>query len=113
MPERHRVGVGLEEMMQHMQQGAHVLAVAAGLRRSDVIDDHVADLRRSMLLVAQKFGEGTGCDLGDVLVLGDRQHLLLHQDENAAASLRRCAVYSGGRPGSMTCNSASEVFISR
>ena len=35
--------------MQYVQQGAHVLGVTARLRCSHVIDNHVADLRRSIL----------------------------------------------------------------
>jgi hypothetical protein len=34
----------LEEMMQHVQQGPHMLAVAARLRRPHIIDNHVTNL---------------------------------------------------------------------
>ena len=56
-----------------------MFAVPAFLRRSQIVDDHVADPDGAMLLVEQILGQRAGYDLGEMLVLGDRQHLFLGQ----------------------------------
>jgi hypothetical protein len=79
MAERQGIGMGPKEMVEHMQQCAHVLAVTTRLCRSHVIDDHVADPLGAVLLVKQVLGQCARSDLGEVLVLGERQHLFLGQ----------------------------------
>jgi hypothetical protein len=40
----------LEEMVQHVQQGHHVVLVATVLRTPDIVDNHVPDFFAAMLL---------------------------------------------------------------
>jgi hypothetical protein len=84
----------LEEMVQDMHQGPHVLAVPARLRRAHIIHDHVADPLGPMLLVEEVFGKCAGGGLRHVLMLGDGQHLLLGQ------ATERDAVFQGDHDAS-------------
>lgn len=89
MDSRAGFGVRLQEMVQHVQESQHVIAVAAGLARAHVVDDHVPDLVAAMLLAGQVLGKGRGRDLGDVLVLGDGEHFLFGEATEGQAVLER------------------------
>lgn len=65
--------------MEHMQQGQHVLLVAALLRLPDIIDNHVADFFGSMLLAQKTIDESCGRNFWQMLVLGDGKNLLFGQ----------------------------------
>ncbi len=76
-----------QEMMQHVKQCQHMAAVIARLAGADVIDDHVADFFRAMLLAGKILGKRRGGDFGYVLVLGDRQHFLFAKAAQGQAIL--------------------------
>src|SRR5207247_7369492 len=72
-----RFGMRLEEMVQDMQQGERVRLVADGLGVPDIVHDHVADLLAAVLVTHEILPECGGGALGQVLVPGDGEHLLL------------------------------------
>jgi hypothetical protein len=71
--------VRLEEMVQDMQQGQHILPVAAELGLPNIVDNHVPDLFASVVLGQKVLGERR-CDyFGEVFVFGNGEHLLFGQ----------------------------------
>lgn len=79
MAGRTSLGMGFQEMMQHMQQRKHVRPVPAPLRLADVVDDHVSDMLNAIFLLQQILRERCGGNFGDVLVLRDGENLFLGQ----------------------------------
>src|SRR4051812_12180151 len=69
------LGMARQEMAQAHEQLARVLAIVARHRRTDVVAQHLLDPLRTVVLMQQVMRQRCGGDLGDVLVLGDRQHL--------------------------------------
>ena len=59
-----KLGVAADEMAQRPEQLARTVAVAPRQGGADVVDDHVADLLRPVLLAEQVFPERSGGDLG-------------------------------------------------
>jgi len=76
-------------MMQNVQERAHMLPIAARLRRSRAINDYFADLLVTVLLLEEIFRERAGGGLGQVLMLGGRQDLLLPQATECDAVFKR------------------------
>ena len=75
--------------MQHMQQGERVRLVPDGLGVPDIVHDHVADLLAAVLVAHEILRERGRRDRGQVLVLGDGEHLLLGQAAQPDAVIKR------------------------
>ena len=88
-------GVRLEEVVEDVQQGQHMLPVAAELCLPDIIDNHVPDIFGSVLL-AQKVVSQSRCrDFGQVFVFGDGKHLFFGQAAERDAIFQRDHVRAG------------------
>ena len=71
--------MGLQEMVEDMQQGQDMLLVAASLGLPNIIDNHVPDFFAAVLL-GQKVLSERGCsDFGKMFVLCKGEHLLFGQ----------------------------------
>jgi hypothetical protein len=76
----------LQEMMQNVQQHQHLLFVTLDeLGLANVIDDHIPNSFAPMLLRQQILSECSRNDLGKMLVLSDREHLLFSQPTESNA----------------------------
>jgi hypothetical protein len=81
--------VRLEEMVQDMQQGQHMLPVAAELGLPNIVDNHVPDLFASVVLGQKVLGERR-CDyFREVFVFGNGEHLLFGQAAEGDAIFQR------------------------
>ena len=81
--------VRLEEMVQDMQQGQHMLPVAAKLGLPNIVNYHVPYLFASVVLGQKILGERRCGDFGEVFVLGNGEHLLFGQAAEVDAILKR------------------------
>lgn len=74
------LGMRLQEMVQDMQQGHHMLLVASGeLGLPNIVDNHVQHFFTAVFL-GQEVGSECCCsDFGEVFVLCDGKHLLFGQ----------------------------------
>jgi hypothetical protein len=76
----------LQEMMQNVQQHQHLLFVTLDeLGLANVIDDHIPNSFAPMLLRQQILSECSRNDLGKMLGLSDREHLLFSQPTESNA----------------------------
>ena len=73
------LGMRSQKMMQRMEQNQNMLFVVTRLADTDVVNNHVADFFGTVLLVHKVVGECGSSDLGQMLVFGDGEHLLLSQ----------------------------------
>jgi hypothetical protein len=74
------LGVRLQEMVQDMQQGHHMLLVASDeLGLPNIVDNHVQNFFTAVLLGQEVFSECCCSDFGEVFVLCDGKHLLFGQ----------------------------------
>jgi hypothetical protein len=85
---RRGIGMCANEMMQHMQQFAHVLAIVSRLRRPDVIGNQAEDRFGAMVLVDKVLAQRDGSYLRDVFMFGNRQNLLFGEVATAKAILQ-------------------------
>ena len=81
--------VRLEEMVQDMQQGQHMLPVAAKLGLPNIVNYHVPYLFASVVLGQKILGERRCGDFGEVFVFGNGEHLLFGQAAEVDAILKR------------------------
>jgi len=71
------LGMGLQEMVQDMQQGQHMLLVAFDeLGLPNIIDNHVQNFFTAVFLGQEVSSECCCGDFGEVFVLCDGKHLL-------------------------------------
>ena len=64
-------------MVQYVQQRPHMFAIASRLRLPDIINDHVADPLRAVLLLEQGLRERAGRHFRKVLMVSKGKHLSL------------------------------------
>jgi hypothetical protein len=76
-------------MVQDVQQGQHMLLVAAELGSPNILDDHVPDSLAAMIAGQKVLSECRCGDFGEVLVLGDGKHLLFRQAAEPNAVFKR------------------------
>lgn len=62
--------------MQNVQQIGGMGAVAQALRGTNIVDDHTPDLLRAISARQKILRQPRGCDLRDVLMLGNGKHFL-------------------------------------
>ena len=86
---RYGFWVQLEKLVEHVQQGQHMLPVAGVLRFSDIIHNHVRDFFGSMLFGLKITGESRRYNFVHVLVLGYGKHLLFGQAAESDTVLKR------------------------
>jgi hypothetical protein len=84
-----QLGMRVQEMAQRCKKLLCMPSVAPVERASDVLHDHGAHLIRPMTLLHELAGKARGNDLGHVLVLGERQNLLLGKATKSDAVLQR------------------------
>ena len=66
----------LQEMVQDMQQGHHMLLVASDLSLPNIVDNHVQNFFTAVFLGREVRSECCCNDFGEVFVLCDGKHLL-------------------------------------
>jgi len=71
--------MGFQKMVKHMQEGQSMSLILALLGPADVIHDHVSDFFHAMLSLQKILSEGGSGDFWQMLMLGDRENLLLGQ----------------------------------
>ena len=71
--------VGLQEMVQDMQQGQDVLLVAVSLGLPNIVDNHVPDFFAAVLLGQKVLSERRCNNFGKMFVLCNGEHLLFGQ----------------------------------
>lgn len=64
------------EIAQHELETQLAYPVAARMCQGDVVADHCLDAQLAARRAHQVIAELSGCDLGDVLVLGNGQHFI-------------------------------------
>lgn len=82
-------GVRLEEVVQDVQQGQHMLPVATELCLPDITDNHVPDFFAPVLLAQKVASQSRRRDFGQVFVLGDGKHLFFGQAAERDAIFQR------------------------
>ncbi len=85
----------LEEMVQDMQKNERVRLAPRGLCLPDIVYDHVADPLAAVLVAQELLGERGRGDLGQVLVLGDREHLFLAAQSDAVVKCDHASLHEG------------------
>jgi hypothetical protein len=75
--------------MQDMEQGQHMLPLAAKLGLPNIVNYHVPNLFASVVLGQKILGERRCGDFGEVFVLGNGEHLLFGQAAESDAILER------------------------
>jgi hypothetical protein len=81
-------------MVQDMQQGQHMLFVAAELGLPNIVHNHVPDFFAAVFM-GQKVPSERRCnDFGKVFVLGDGEHLFFGQAAESNAILKCDHVHS-------------------
>src|SRR5262245_39231527 len=80
-------GVCLEKMVQHMQQGQYMVLIAAHLRLSNIVDNHVPDLFAAGLFGQKILSECCCRDLRDVFMLGDSEDFVFGQSRSCMRGL--------------------------
>jgi hypothetical protein len=78
-----------KKVTQGAKELTGVLAVASMQSRPDILDDHLMDLLRATPLLQQVFGKRSSRDLGNMLVLREREHLSLSQSAKCNAIFER------------------------
>jgi hypothetical protein len=74
------LGMHLQEMMQDMQQGHHMLLVASDeLGLPNVVDNYVQNFFTAVFLGQKVRSECCSSDFGEVFVLCDGKHFLFGQ----------------------------------
>ena len=74
------LGMRLQEMVQDMQQGHHMLPVASGeLGLPNIVDNHVQHFFTAVFLGQEVRSECCCSDFGEVFVLRNGKHLLFGQ----------------------------------
>jgi hypothetical protein len=68
-----------QKMMERVQKSQNMLFVVTRLADTYIVNNHVSDFFGPVLLVHKVAGECGSGDLGQVLVFGDGEHLLLSQ----------------------------------
>ena len=71
--------VGLQKMVEDMQQGQDMLLVAVSLGLPNIIDNHVPNFFAAVLLGQKVLSERRCTDLGEMFVLCKSEHLLFGQ----------------------------------
>ncbi len=82
-------GVRLEEVVQDVQQGQHMLSVTAELRLPNIVDNHIPDFFGSVLLVKKILRESRCRDFRQMFVFGDGEYLLFGQAAERNAIFQR------------------------
>lgn len=101
-----RLRIRLEEMMQHMEKRADMLAVSPALRLTYIVYDDVANCLGPVRPAEQILCIGGGCDLRQVLMLRNGEHFLLGKPAKGNAILQRDhygATYQVGFRSSLRC----------
>jgi hypothetical protein len=96
MVKRSSLRVRFQEMVQDMQQGQHMLLVAAELGLPNILDNHVTDSFAAMVAGQKVLSERCRSDFGEVFVLCDGEHLLFRQAAEPNAVFKRDHVRPGG-----------------
>jgi hypothetical protein len=68
-----------QKMMQNMEELQNMLLVAASLRQSNVVNDHISNDRAALIAGQEALSQRCSGDFGQMVMLGDRKYLLLGQ----------------------------------
>jgi len=77
-----------QKVVEHVEKVPDMLSIVARLAGADVIDNHVTDLFRAMLLVRQILSKRGRGHFGHMFVLGDGKHLFFGEAAKGHAILK-------------------------
>jgi len=89
MPFGPGLGMRLQKMVEDVEQDHNMLLVVTRLAGADVIDNHVADFFRPVLLARKILGKSSRRDLGHMLVLRDGENLFFGKAAQGDTVLKR------------------------